>query len=108
MRYNVSSMRMMLSISMILLFQLSFLNFANAQKYACVNTDYVLSKLPDYVNAQQRLDRYVADWQQEHALVGPCHFLGVARELEETASGRASTKGVRGSHPTAATFWRRW
>ena len=36
MRYNVSSMRMMLSISMILLFQLSFLNFANAQKYACV------------------------------------------------------------------------
>lgn len=65
MRYNVSSMRMMLSISMILLFQLSFLNFANAQKYACVNTDYVLSKLPDYVNAQQRLDRYVADWQQE-------------------------------------------
>lgn len=36
-----------------------------AQKYACVNTDYVLKSIPDYTNAQQRLDRYVADWQKE-------------------------------------------
>ena len=38
---------------------------AAAQKYACVNTDYVLKSIPDYTNAQQRLDRYVADWQRE-------------------------------------------
>lgn len=36
-----------------------------AQKYACVNTDYVLRNLPDYGQAQQRLDKYVADWQRE-------------------------------------------
>ena len=38
---------------------------AMAQKYACVNTDYVLKNMPDYTNAQKRLDKYVADWQQE-------------------------------------------
>lgn len=36
-----------------------------AQKYACVNTDYVLKSMPDYANAQQRLDRYVTDWKKE-------------------------------------------
>ena len=38
---------------------------AGAQKYACVNTDYVLKSIPDYANAQKRLDKYVADWQAE-------------------------------------------
>ena len=36
-----------------------------AQKYACVNTDYILKSIPDYANAQKRLDKYVADWQKE-------------------------------------------
>lgn len=36
-----------------------------AQKYAVINTDYVLKSLPDYASAQKRLDRYVADWQKE-------------------------------------------
>ena len=36
-------------------------------KYACVNTDYVLKAIPDYGNAQKRLDKYVADWQKELA-----------------------------------------
>ena len=38
---------------------------AVAQKYACVNTDYVLRSIPDYSSAQKRLDKYVADWQKE-------------------------------------------
>ena len=38
---------------------------AIAQKYACVNTDYILKSIPDYANAQKRLDKYVADWQKE-------------------------------------------
>ena len=38
---------------------------AVAQKYACVNTDYVLRSIPDYTNALTRLDRYVTDWQKE-------------------------------------------
>lgn len=36
-----------------------------AQKYASVNTEYVLKNLPDYVQAQKRLDQYVSDWQSE-------------------------------------------
>lgn len=38
---------------------------AQAQKYACVNTDYVLRSIPDYANALKRLDRYVSDWTEE-------------------------------------------
>ena len=38
---------------------------ASAQKYACVNTDYVMRSIPDYASAQKRLDKYVADWQKE-------------------------------------------
>ena len=36
-----------------------------AQKYAVVNTDYVLKSMPDYGAAQKRLDRYVEDWSAE-------------------------------------------
>ncbi|MBQ8704608.1 MAG: OmpH family outer membrane protein [Bacteroidales bacterium] len=36
-----------------------------AQKYACVNTDYILKSIPDYASAQKRLDKYVADWTKE-------------------------------------------
>ncbi|MBP3762993.1 MAG: OmpH family outer membrane protein [Bacteroidales bacterium] len=38
---------------------------AAAQKYASVNTDYILKSIPDYANAQQRLDKYVEGWQKE-------------------------------------------
>lgn len=40
---------------------------AQGQKYAVVNTDYVLKSMPDYSAAQQRLDRYVTDWAAELA-----------------------------------------
>ncbi|MBQ7280462.1 MAG: OmpH family outer membrane protein [Bacteroidales bacterium] len=38
---------------------------AVAQKYACVNTEYILKSMPDYTQAQQRIDKYVAEWQRE-------------------------------------------
>lgn len=38
---------------------------ANAQKYACFDSEYVLSNIPDYIQAQKRLDQYVVDWQKE-------------------------------------------
>lgn len=57
--------KMMLCVSIIFNFYLSTFNLASAQKYACVNTDYVLRSIPDYTNAQKRLDKYVADWQKE-------------------------------------------
>lgn len=58
-------LKMMLCISIVFNFQFSALNTASAQKYACVNTDYILKSIPDYSNAQKRLDKYVADWQKE-------------------------------------------
>ena len=55
-------MRKILSI---LLMLAAMAPVAVAQKYACVNTDYILKSIPDYTNAQKRLDKYVADWQKE-------------------------------------------
>jgi len=49
----------------ILLMLLTLTPAVMGQKYACVNTDYVLKSVPDYAAAQRRLDKYVADWQQE-------------------------------------------
>lgn len=49
----------------ILLMSMLLVPMAWAQKYACVNTDYILKSIPDYANAQKRLDKYVADWQKE-------------------------------------------
>lgn len=55
----------LLCASIIFNFQFSFFNSAHAQKYAVVNTDYVMKTIPDYANAQKRLDQYVAEWTQE-------------------------------------------
>ena len=50
---------------LIALLLLAMIPMASSQKYAVVNTDYVLKSLPEYSSAQKRLDRYVADWQKE-------------------------------------------
>ena len=55
----------MRKIHVIILLALLLTPMAWGQKYACVNTDYVLKSIPDYSNAQKRLDKYVADWQKE-------------------------------------------
>lgn len=36
-----------------------------SQKYACFDSEFVLSNIPDYKQAQQRLDQYAVDWQKE-------------------------------------------
>jgi outer membrane protein len=36
-----------------------------AQKYAVIDTRYILEKIPDYTNAQQELDVIAANWQKE-------------------------------------------
>ena len=38
---------------------------AGAQKYACVNTEYILSNIPDYARAQSQLDKQSEAWQKE-------------------------------------------
>jgi outer membrane protein len=36
-----------------------------AQKYAYVDTDYILSNIPDYKSAQQQVDNLSVQWQKE-------------------------------------------
>jgi len=38
---------------------------ASAQKYAFVNTDYILGNIPDYADAQTQLDDLSIQWQKE-------------------------------------------
>ncbi len=44
---------------------LGILNFANAQKIGVVDTDYILNKLPQYKEAETRLNAQVATWQSD-------------------------------------------
>lgn len=37
----------------------------NAQKYAIIDTKYILDKLPEYTEAQKKLDDIAKSWQQE-------------------------------------------
>ena len=37
----------------------------NAQKFAYVNTDYILKKIPEFQQAQDKLDAFSSDWQKE-------------------------------------------
>ncbi len=36
-----------------------------AQRYAVIDSKYILSKLPEYTDAQQKLDQFSKMWQQE-------------------------------------------
>jgi len=38
---------------------------ASAQKYAYVNTDYILDNIPEYADAQTQLDELSVQWQKE-------------------------------------------
>lgn len=42
-----------------------FTAFSMAQKYAYVDTDYILRNIPEYTDAQEILDELAADWQKE-------------------------------------------
>jgi len=37
----------------------------NAQRYAVIDSKFILEKIPDYVDAQRRLDQFSYSWQQE-------------------------------------------
>jgi len=39
--------------------------FVQAQKYAIIDTKYILDKLPEYRNAQKQLDEIATGWQKE-------------------------------------------
>ncbi|RYY30723.1 MAG: OmpH family outer membrane protein [Chitinophagaceae bacterium] len=41
------------------------LNATHAQRYGIVDTKYILDKIPDYKDAQKKLDQFSAQWQKE-------------------------------------------
>ena len=50
----------------LLLLAISFFTLSiQAQKFAYVDTDYILNKIPDFKQAQDKLDGLSADWQKE-------------------------------------------
>jgi len=54
-------MRKLLLISFLLFNLIS----ASAQKFGYVDTNYILSKMPEYKKAQEELNKLSADWQNE-------------------------------------------
>ena len=44
---------------------LSVIYTSKAQKFAYVDTDYILNKIPEFKQAQDKLDDVSADWQKE-------------------------------------------
>ena len=48
-----------------LLFAVSMPNQSSAQKFAYIDTDYVLLHLPDFAVAQQELNTYAIEWQAD-------------------------------------------
>ena len=54
----------MKKLTIILLFLIPFLGIAQ-QKYAYVDSEYILKKIPSYEAAQQKLDELSVQWQKE-------------------------------------------
>ncbi len=51
---------------LLLFFIATALVFAvNAQRYAVIDSRYILEKIPEYTEAQKKLDQFSALWQQE-------------------------------------------
>ncbi len=51
----------------LLILAVSFLTMTTttAQKFAYVDTDYILNKIPDFRQAQDKLDAISSDWQKD-------------------------------------------
>lgn len=55
----------MKKISLILIFAVLIISGAKAQKFAFVDTKYILENIPEYKTAQEQLDELSAQWQKE-------------------------------------------
>jgi outer membrane protein len=49
----------------LVLFSFLGLNFANAQKFGYIDTNFILSKMPEYAKAQSEIDQLSSGWQKE-------------------------------------------
>ncbi len=50
---------------LIIFLLLASLTTAQAQKYACVNPDYIMRSVPEYNQALAKINKFIAEWQQE-------------------------------------------
>ncbi|NOT75274.1 MAG: OmpH family outer membrane protein [Cyclobacteriaceae bacterium] len=55
-------MKVFATVAVILLFGL---NFAEAQKFGYIDTNFILSKMPEYAKAQSEIDQLSSGWQKE-------------------------------------------
>ncbi|MEP6583073.1 MAG: OmpH family outer membrane protein, partial [Ginsengibacter sp.] len=55
----------MKKLSIALLSCLLLVLSASAQRYAVIDSKYILEKVPEYKASQQKLDQFSAQWQQE-------------------------------------------
>ena len=49
----------------IVVFSLLGLNFAEGQKFGYIDTNFILSKMPEYAKAQSEIDQLSSGWQKE-------------------------------------------
>jgi len=54
--------RFLTTITLLLVFGL---NFANGQKFGYIDTNFILSKMPEYGKAQSEIDQLSGGWQKE-------------------------------------------
>ncbi len=52
-------------LNLIIAFLAFGLNFANAQKFGYIDSDFILNKMPEYAKAQSEIDQLSASWQKE-------------------------------------------
>ena len=55
----------MKKIIFLLMMSVAFTAATQAQRYAIVDTKYILDKMPEYSQAQQQLDQFSEQWQRE-------------------------------------------
>src|SRR3954464_4744397 len=52
-------------ILIVMLFAVAFAFNVNAQKYAIIDTKYILGKMPEYVDADKKLQQISDQWQKD-------------------------------------------
>lgn len=62
---SIATNRTWLRIALILIALAGIAPVARAQRYAIVDTRYILDKIPEYAKAQEALDKLSVQWQQE-------------------------------------------
>jgi outer membrane protein len=55
----------MKKIALLIVVVLSFAGVANAQRYAIIDSKYILQKIPEYLDAQKKLDSFSVVWQKQ-------------------------------------------